>query len=85
MYGDNENIVQQESHKYTTPEVNEGLLTQKLTNCEMEYDLFCCQDFTKPLWLDFRKINDLKKLYLLVRTLNMNDDNEKNYKAFKPI
>ena len=49
MYGDNENIVQQESHKYTTPEVNEGLLTQKLKNCEMEYDLFCCQDCTKPL------------------------------------
>ena len=55
MYGDNENIVQQESHKYTTPEVNEGLLTQKLKNCEMEYDLFCCQDCTKPLWLNFRK------------------------------
>ena len=42
------------------------------------YDLFCCQDCTKSLCLDIKKkMNVRKKLYLLVKTLNMNHDNAK--------
>ena len=40
MYGDIENIVQQDSYKYITAEVTEGLSTHKLTKYEIEYDMF---------------------------------------------
>ena len=37
--------------------------------------MFSCQDFTKSVCLYIQnKINVLDKLHLLVRTLNMNDD-----------
>ena len=42
MHRDLENIIQKDSHRYITPERNQGLSTQKLINCEIEYDLFCC-------------------------------------------
>ena len=75
MYRDIEKIIQRDSHKYITSEGREGLSTQKLTNCEIEYDLYCCSDFTKSLCLYMKKkMNVLDKLHLLVKTLHMNDD-----------
>ena len=48
-----------------------------MTNYDIEYDQFYCSDFTKSLCLDIKKkISVLKKLYHLVKTLNMNDDDE---------
>ena len=47
-----------------------------MTNCEIDYDQFCCSDCTKSLCLDIiKKRIDLEKLYNLVKTLNMNDEN----------
>ena len=41
--------------------------------------MFCCPYFTKSLCLDIKNRRDvIKKLYLLVKTMNMNDDNEKS-------
>ena len=46
-----------------------------MTNCDIDYDQFCCSDCTKSLCLEIkRKMSDLEKLYNLVKTLNMNDD-----------
>ena len=37
--------------------------------------MFSCQDCTKSVCLDIqKKLNVIEKLYLLVRTLNMSDD-----------
>ena len=70
-------IIRQDLHKYITSEERDSLSTQKLPNCEIEYNLFCCPCFTESLCLDIKnKKNVLEKLYLLVRTLMMNDDNE---------
>ena len=77
MYGDIEKNIQQDSQEYITPEGREGLSTQKLANCEIKYGLFSCQYCTKSFCLDIKKkINVIEKLYLPIRTLNMNDDNE---------
>ena len=58
-----------------TSEGGEYLLNQKWTNCEIDYDQYCCLDFTKSLCLEIKKITALEKLYNLVETLNMNNDN----------
>ena len=64
------NKIQQDSHKYITSEGRDGLSTHKLTNCGVEYDLYCCSDCTKSLCLDNKmKINVLEKLHLLVKTV----------------
>ena len=42
-----EEIIQHDSHKYITSEGGDNFLDQKLTNCEIEYDLSCCSDCTK--------------------------------------
>ena len=56
-------------------DTNEGLSTQKLTNCEIRDDMFSYQNCTKSIYLYIqKKMNVIKKLHLLVRTLNMNDD-----------
>ena len=48
-----------------------------MTHFDIEYDQFCSSDCAKSLCLDIRnKISVLGKLYNLVKTLNMNDDNE---------
>ena len=48
-----------------------------MTHCEIEYDQFCCSDFTKSLCLDIKKkMIGLEKLYNLVKILSMNDENE---------
>ena len=76
MYKEIEKI-QQESHKHIISEGREGLSTQKSTNFEIEYDLFCCPDFTESLCLDIKKkMNVIEKLHLLIRTPNTNNDNE---------
>ena len=46
MYRDIERIIQHDSHKYITSEGGNNLSNQKLTNCEIEYDHFCCSDCT---------------------------------------
>ena len=79
MYRDIEKIIQHDSQKYITTEGGEDLSNQKLTNCETEYDQFCCSDFTNVVCLYIiDKMSALEKLYNLVKIFNMNDDNEKN-------
>ena len=74
--------------RYINPDANEGLPTQKLTNCEIRYDMFSCQDCNKYVCLFIQnKINVIEKLNLLVIKLNMNDDLtiRKKYVSFLPI
>ena len=47
MNGDIETIIQHDSHKYITSEERDVLSTKKWTNCDIEYDLYCCSDCTK--------------------------------------
>ena len=47
MYSDIENIIKNDSQKYISSEGIEDLLNQKLTNSEIDYDLFRCSDCTK--------------------------------------
>ena len=78
IYREIENIIQHDSQKYIASEGGEDLSIQKLTNCEIDYDLFCCSDYNKSLCLEIKKkCFSLEKLYDLVKTLNMNDDNMK--------
>ena len=77
MYKYIENIINQDSQKFVTSEGRDDSSNQKLTNCEIEYDQFCCSDCTKSLCLEIKnKMSVLKKLYDLVKALNLNDDNE---------
>ena len=41
LYRDIENIIQNYLRKYITLEGGEDLLNQKLTNCDIDYDLYC--------------------------------------------
>ena len=76
MYRDIEKIIQHDSHKYITSEVGGNLSNQKLTNCEIESNQFCCSDCTKSFCLEIKtKMSVIEKLYNLVKTLNINDDN----------
>ena len=76
MYRDIEKISQHDSQKYITSQGGEDLSNQKLTNCEVDYDRFCCSDCNKSLCLDIKnKMSALEKLYNLVIALNMNGDN----------
>ena len=64
-------------HKYITSEGGDYLSNHKLTHCEIVYDQFCCLDCTKSLCLEIKnKMSVINKLYNLVKTLNLNDDNE---------
>ena len=77
MYRDIEKIIQNYSHKYITSQGVDNLSNQKWTNCDIEYDPFCCSDCTKSLCLEIKnKVSALKKLYNIVKTLNINDENE---------
>ena len=79
MYRDIEEIVQHDSQKYITSEGGDNLSNQTFTNCEIEYDQFFCSGCTKSLCLEIKnKMVFLYKLYNLVKTLNINDDNEGN-------
>ena len=50
-------------------------MNQKLSNCEIDYDLYCCSDCTKSFCLEIKKKKGaLDKLYNLVKTLNINND-----------
>ena len=71
-------IIQQDSLRYINPETNEFLSTQKLINCEIKDDMFSCQDYTEYFcFVIQKKMNVLDRLHVLVRTLNINyDDNE---------
>ena len=51
LYRDIENIKEKDSRKYITSEGGEDLLNHKLTNCEIDYDLYCCSDCTKSFRL----------------------------------
>ena len=42
IYRDIEDINQHDSQKYITSGGKEDLSNKKLTNCEIDYDLFCC-------------------------------------------
>ena len=68
-------IIQQDLLRYITPDTNEVLSTQKLKTFEIRDDMFSFQYFTKSFCLYIqKKINVIEKFCLLVRTLNMNDD-----------
>ena len=47
-----ETIIKNDSWKCITSEGGEYLLNQKLTNCNIDYDQYCCSDFTKSLCLE---------------------------------
>ena len=47
MYRYIEKIIEHDSQKYRTSEGGDDLSNQKMINCEIEYDQFCCSDFTK--------------------------------------
>ena len=65
---------------YITSESGEVLLNQILTNCEIDYDQYRCSYCTKSLCLDIKKEKSaLEKLYNLVKTLNMNDDDVETF------
>ena len=67
-------IIQQDSPRYITTNVNEGLSNQKLTNYEIKDYLVSCPVFTKYIYLDiFKNMNVIDKFNLLFRILNMND------------
>ena len=75
LYRDIETIIKNDSRKCITSEGGEYLLNQKLTNCEIDYDIYCCSDCTKSLCLEIKKKESaLKKIYNLFITLNMNND-----------
>ena len=51
------------------------LLNHKLTNCEIDCDMYRCSDCTKLLCLEIKnKRKSLDKLYNLVETLNTNNE-----------
>ena len=61
-----------------TSEGGDNLSNQKWTNGDIEYDQFFCSDCTKSLCLGIKnKMSALKKLYKILKTLTINDDNEK--------
>ena len=73
MYGDLEDPILRYLHRNITPQVNKVLKTQKLSNFEIQYDVFCFQDCTQSLKLEFF-MSFIERFNLLVRTLNMNED-----------
>ena len=75
LYREIATIIQNYLPKCITSEGGEDLLNQKLTNCGIDYDQYRCSDCTKSLCLEIKKKKSaLEKLYNLVKTLNMNDD-----------
>ena len=69
MYRDIEKIIQNDSQKYITSEGGDDLSNQKWTNSDIEYNQFFCSDCTKSLCLEIKKrMSDLEKLYILVKT-----------------
>ena len=63
MYRDIEKIIHYDSQKYITSEGGDNLSNQKFTNCDIEYDQFCCSDCTESLCLDIKnKMSVLEKL-----------------------
>ena len=86
MYRDIEQIIQHDSHKYITSEGGDNLSNQKLTSCEIRYDQFFCSVCTEFFFKEIKKkISALKKLYNLVKALNIQDDNEKKIVLFQLI
>ena len=88
MCRDLENIIIQESQRNMSQNENEVPETHKLTKFEVKNDKMCCKDCTKSLCLDIqKKISIINRLHTLVRTLNMNEDGnkEKLNMAFWPI
>ena len=72
-------IIQQDSLRYVTPDTNEGLSIQKLTNCEIRYDMSSWQYCTESVCFYIQnKTNVLDRFHLLVITMNINDDNNES-------
>ena len=72
MYIYIEQIIQNHSQKYISSDGGDNLSNQKLTNCEIECDQFCCSDCNKSLCLGIKiKMSVLKKIYILIKTLNI--------------
>ena len=59
-------IIQHDSHNCITSECGEDLSNHKLTNCEIEYDQFCCSDFTKLLCLEIKIKWVLSRNYIIL-------------------
>ena len=55
LYKDIETIIKNGSRKCITSEGGEDLLNQKLTNCDIDYDLYRFSDCTKSLYLEIEK------------------------------
>ena len=57
--------IQQDSLRYVTPDTNEGLSIQKLTNCEIRYDMSSLQYCTESVCFYIQnKTNVLDRFHL---------------------
>ena len=54
MYRDIKKIIQQDPQKDITSEGGDNLSNHKWTNCEIEYDQFCCSYCTTSLCLEIK-------------------------------
>ena len=66
MYRYIENIINQDSQKFVTSEGGDDSSNQKLTNCEIEYDQFCCSDCTKSLCLEIKRKMSSLEIYIIL-------------------
>ena len=75
MYREIATIIKNDYPKCIILEGGNDLLHHKFTNFEIDYDQYRCSDCTKSLCLEIKnKKKYLDKLYNLVETLNMNND-----------
>ena len=80
MYKELEDIIMNDSQRNITHPENYISENQKSSDSEITNDKMCCKDFTESLCLYIQnKICIMEILHTLVRTLNMNEDeNEEN-------
>ena len=75
LYRKISSIVKNDSLNCGTPEGEEDLLDQELTNCNIDYDQYHFSDCIQLLCLDIKnKRKSLDKLYYIVETLNTNNE-----------
>ena len=65
LYRDIENIIKNDSREFITSEGGEDLLNHQLTNCEIDYDLYCCSDYTKSLCSEIKTKQILWRNYII--------------------
>ena len=64
LYREIEKIVNFDSQKCVTPEGEETLVHQELTNCEIKYDQYHCYDCSQSLCLEIQSKKESLKKYI---------------------